>query len=189
MTDVRIAAVGALFACAAICGCEGSPYDPQAHEQFLSAVKAGNASVVVFPACVRSRTAEYNHEVGAALAAYFNDSGFARATVSEQEPVLKTQWQMNQAKMWRQSAESFRAHIAEHPIDADYALLAEYLLLGDGGVGGIHCYVVDRQGRLAEGLLLNSHHEEFSEANPQTIDDCTKVLEAVIDEAWRRNAD
>lgn len=183
MRTTRFLEAAATLSLAAILGC-GSIIDPEAQKQFLAAV--GDTSVVVFPACVRAKEATYDHDAATTLAAHFNETGFATATVATEEPFLAAEWQMNQAKMWRQSAQSFAEYIQEHPIDADYALIPEFLIGGGGGVGGIHCYVVDRQGRLAEGLLLNSHHQAFSSASPKTVEDCTQVLQNVIDDAWKK---
>jgi hypothetical protein len=108
--------------------------------------------------------------------------GLAEVTLSEAEVPITGSWGMNQAKMLRESAEAFAAYIVEHPIETEYALLAEYLILGTGVPGGIHCYILDGQGRVAYVVLLNSHWSEFSDADPQTVEDCTDVLIGVLRE-------
>ena len=62
----------------------------------------------------------------------------------------------------------------------DYALLPEYLFVGSAAVGGIHCYIVDADGRLAFVVLQNSHWPEFTEVDPKTTDDCSTVLITVL---------
>ena len=82
----------------------------------------------------------------------------------------------------RESAQAFADHILANPIVTEYGFLAEYIFLaGGGGVGDIHCYILDTSGIVAFVVLLNSHHEPFSAADPQSIEDCTSVL---IDVVW-----
>ena len=78
--------------------------------------------------------------------------------------------------MWQESAAALGAYVQANPITTEYALLAEYLILGTENVGGVHYYIVDSQGTLAYGILLNSHHSEFIDADPQDTDDCTDLV-------------
>ncbi len=49
--------------------------------------------------------------------------------------------------------------------DADYSLVLEIVMQpGNQVVFGIHCYVLDQQGRNAFSFLLNSHHQIFVDA-------------------------
>ena len=49
--------------------------------------------------------------------------------------------------------------------DADYSLVLEIVMLpGNQAVFGIHCYVLDQQGRNIFSFLLNSHHQIFVDA-------------------------
>jgi hypothetical protein len=77
--------------------------------------------------------------------------------------------------------------VRENPIRTDYALLPEYLF-GRTKAGGIHCYVLDGQGTLADVVLLNDHWPRFAEVDPRTVEDCTDVLINVLRDSWQ-NAD
>ena len=87
--------------------------------------------------------------------------------------------------MLRESAESFAAYLRDHPSGTDYALLPEYLFGADAAVG-IHAYVLDESGTVADAVLLNSHWARFSEADPRTVEQCTDVLGGVLRDDWRQ---
>lgn len=158
----------------ALTGCQG-PVDPNAEQAFKQ--KLGSTSVTVFPAFIRhGADGLYDPNAAVKIAAFLNEQKLAQASASTVEVPLTGEWRINQAKMFRISAESFAAYVKANPIETDYALLPEYLMGGGGGVGGVHCYLVSRDGTLAFGILLNSHQKIFSDANPKTKEDCTGIL-------------
>ena len=101
-------------------------------------------------------------------------------TISQEQVPITGPWHANQAGMLSESAADFAAYITDHPVETEYALLPEYLFLGGGAVGGIHCYIIDGENRLAFVVLLNSHWPIFAEMDPKTVDDCTDVLIAAL---------
>ena len=164
-----LAIVGSLL----VSGCNAT--DPAAEEAFLSAL--GNTSVTVFPAFVRDGVDPlYDPSAATAIGAFLEDAELADASVADQEVPITGPWHCNQARMLRESAVDFATYLRENPVENEYALLPEYLFLGGGGVGGIHCYIIDGENRLAFVVLLNSHWSIFAEMDPKTIDDCTDVL-------------
>ncbi len=167
--------LGALWASA---GCRGI-IDEEANATFLKTL--GRTSVTIYPAFVRQGQ-ESSYEPGAAEAVgeFFADEGLATVTVSQEQVPISGGWHMNQARMLRESAEDFAKYVVEHDVATDYALLPEYLTGSTGGVGGIHCYLLDAEGTVAYAVLLNSHHRPFYEADPQTVADCTAVLIGVL---------
>lgn len=173
----RIVSVGAIAA-VSIVGCRGI-VDPQAKEALLASL--GDTSVTVFPAFVREGgDHRYDAAAAANIGQFLGDDGLASATVSDEEVPISGSWRMNQARMLRESAADFAAYVTANPVETDYALLPEYLKGGSGGVGGIHCYVLDAEGIVAWAVLLNSHWEPFADAAPKTADDCTNVLIDVL---------
>jgi hypothetical protein len=163
-------------------GCNGLA-DPAAHEALLA--KRGATSFTVYPAYVRRREARYDQASAERLAEFLRAEGLAEATASDEQVPITGPWHRSQPAMLRESAESFAAYLREHPIETDYALLAEYLYVGRDVPGGIHCYVLDRHGTLADAVLLNSHWPEFSDPDPRTVEDCTDILIGVLREEWR----
>ena len=162
-------------------GCSKGITDPEAEE--ILGQKLGNTSFTVFPAYIRYGEGDdsYDEDAATSLGLFFQDEDLAIVTLSEEKVPLQETWHSNQAQMLQESAQAFAAYILANPISTEYGVLAEYIFLaGSGSVGGIHCYILDTSGKLAFVVLLNSHHEVFSEADPQTIEDCTSVLIDVL---------
>ncbi|NOG54285.1 MAG: hypothetical protein HND57_08145 [Planctomycetes bacterium] len=164
-------------------GCAG-PIDNQACSEFIGSVEQAQApgaaptvSITVFPTIVRSSEVSHDVDAGKAAADYFTSNGLAAVTWDEAGliPAGGT-WGHNQAKMFRQSIESFAQYLADAPIKTDYAFVSEYLISSNGRPVGVHGYLLKSDGTPAYGLLLNSHHEPFYETDPQTIEDATTVL-------------
>ena len=145
----------------------------------------GNTSITVFPAYVRGKEGSYDDKAASKLADFFNAEGLAKATASDRHVPITGPWRMNQARMWKESSKEFGAYVRANPIDTKYALLPEYLG-GRTEAVGIHAYIVNAEGEVAFQVLLNSHWEEFSKANPKTADDCTAVLVDVLRERLKK---
>jgi hypothetical protein len=166
----------AMAAAGASCG---GIVDPAAEAMFLQSL--GDTTITVFPAFVRGEDTSYDANAAEEVAGFFEAEGLAAASASDQEVPISGSWGSNQAKMLRSSAVSFAACLGENPVGTEFALLPEYLM-GPGYAVGIHCYVIDSEGRIAFVELLNSHHAPFSNADPQTVEDCTEVLISVLRE-------
>lgn len=162
----------------------GCNREPSAEEQrFLAAL--GDTSITVYPAYVRiGRSGHYDAGCADRIAAFLRDAKLADVTRSDAQPDLDRGWHSNQARMWRESCDAFAEFVKANPPPTDYALIAEYLKGAEQGVaGGVHVYVVTREGAEAFGVLLNSHHKTFRDVNPSTPDECTT---AAIREVKRR---
>ncbi len=168
--------VGCAMAVTAI-GCRGIT-DPAANEILMT--KLGHTSFTVFPAFVRRGSkVRCDRKACETLAEFIREEKLGTAAVSEALVPIGGPWRMNQARMLRESAESFAAFLEKSPIDTDYALLPEYLG-GPHEIGGIHAYLLDAEGRVAYAVLLNSHWPAFSDAAPKNAADCTDVLMTVF---------
>ena len=158
-------------------GCKG-PIDPQLEQRFIADLPT--ATVVVFPAFVRGETTSYDDQAAKAFAGALREKGISAAAVADHVPIAGG-WGHNQARMFRNSFESLAGYVAAHPVEADYAVLPEYLM-GHNQAVGIHLYVVDKHGQIMAGFLLNSHQDVFSKANAKTVEDCTKLAETVFED-------
>ena len=164
-------------------GCGGIT-DSQAQQWLMG--NLGNTTVTVFPAFSRrGKTPAYEDRAALEIAAFLESDGLAEPTVSNARVPITGPWHGNQAKMLRESAQSFVTYLSENPVETEYALLPEYLF-GRSEAGGVHCYIVDRDGKIAHAVLLNSHHMPFSKATPKTAEDCTKVLIGVLRGSLKR---
>ena len=137
----------------------------------------GNTSMTVFPVFVRDGE-QKRYDPGAAntIGEFLTQENLATVTVSQAEVPITSQWGINQAKMFRDSAADFATYVRENPLETDYALLAEYLFGGRGDPSGVHVYLLDAEGTVAWANLLNSHHKAFTDVDPQTTDDCTTLV-------------
>ena len=159
-------------------GCDYKMTDPE--RGFVRSL--GTATVTVYPAYLRLG-ADGEHHAGSAeqLAKFLADDKLAVATVSTDEPPLTAKLQMNQSKMFLESLASFQAYIREHPIQTDYAMMAEYLKGGrTGNAGGVHVYVVDKNGNNALAFLSNDHFPEFNSRPSVTPEECCEIAIAGI---------
>ena len=170
--------LGFVALCATIglaCGGCGGIVDEQAEQKFRRDL--GNTSITVFPVFVRDgEQHRYDADAATAIGESLTQAGLATVTASAAQVPITSRWGMNQAKMFRDSAADFGAYVRANPIETDYALLAEYLIGGRGVPVGVHLYLVDAQGTAAYAILFNSHHSEFTDVNPQTVEDCTTIV-------------
>lgn len=178
-----LCALAALAALLAGSGCRSS-IDDQDREAFRA--KLGSTSFTVYPAHLHRHDGSTFDEASAVrLAAVLNDEGYGRAVASDRHAPIDVEPGMNQLRMWRDTAAQFGAWIAAEPPETDYAILTEQLGGGEGHViGGLHAFVVDRSGKLVDGLLLNSHHDGFEAAQARTPAEGTEVLVTVLREDW-----
>lgn len=173
-----IGGVSALVALAVVVGLNmggcGGVADPAAEKQFMQVL--GETTVTVFPTCVREgKQLRDDADSAARIRAFLEDENLAKAVRSDVHVPITSEWGMNQARMFRDSAADFAAFVKANPIDTEYAVMAEYLF-GKSEAGGVHVYVVRKDGVIAYGSLWNSHQKVFSDVSPRTVDECTDVL-------------
>jgi hypothetical protein len=177
-----------LSACAAalavLPACQG-PIDEEVRQAFLG--RLGSVSFTVYPAHLDSGDGEgWDRPSAERLAAAIEALGCGTATVADVQVPVRAEPGMNQARMFRESAEGFAAWVAAHPPATDYAVWPEFLgFSGTREVGGLHLYVCSRDGTLVDGQLLNSHHEPFRAAHPVTAAQCAEVLVEVLRADWK----
>jgi len=148
--------------------------------------RLGHTSVTVFPTAIRAIGREqpvtYNTAAAAKAGQFIEEQKLATVTLAGSEVPLTGGWGNNQAKMFSTSATEFGAYVKAHPIGTEYAFMAEYLISGNW-VGGVHYYIVDANGVVAMGHLSNSDWPVFKRINPQSLEDCDRLLIAMIEEA------
>ncbi|MFH1749062.1 MAG: hypothetical protein ABIG44_18685 [Planctomycetota bacterium] len=141
----------------------------------------GDMSITVFPVFVRDgEMPRYNPDARETIGTCLTDNDLGTVSLASAEVPITSVWGMNQAKMFKQSVADFAAHVRSNAVATDYALLAEYLIGGQGAPVGVHIYLVDAEGAVAYARLLNSHHDEFNAVNPQSVADCTTMVMNVL---------
>lgn len=165
-------------------GC-GGVVDSQAEKQFQA--DAGRITVTIFPAYLRDgRAGGYDDAAATTIADALRERNLATVTVSAVHIPFSGRPNFNQAKMLRETLAEFAEYVRTHPIETDYALIPEYLIMGNGHVGGVHALLVDKQGTCAYALGLNSHHEPFQRVDPKSPEDGTRIVLDVMLPEWPR---
>ncbi|MGH9881695.1 MAG: hypothetical protein ACRD6N_09695 [Pyrinomonadaceae bacterium] len=179
MWAIAVCYAGALAAVAC-----GRYAEENLEKEFLR--NLGTTSITVFPAYIRQhKSSSYDSAAAASISAFLRNEGFAEAVLSNAKVPISGTGRMNQSRMFRESSREFATYLRANRIQTRYALLAEYVMTGNEGVGGIHCYILHSDGVPASGLLLNSHHKAFAEAAPKTPADCTAVIIRVLRERFK----
>ena len=129
------------------------------------------------------------HDVDLAqkILALLREEKLAAPVLTTTPAELPVQWRANQAKMAQHRAKAFAETVKKDVIQTDYALLAEILCNADETqVMGVHYYLSDRGGQLADGGLVNSHWDEFKQVQPRDRQGGYEVLARMLRTNWKR---
>jgi len=165
MKSAVIWAIGVCFTGALAAAACGRYAEETSEKEFLRSL--GQTSITVFPAYIRQhKSSSYDSAAAASIAAFLRNEGFAEAVLSNEKVPISGAFRVNQSRMFRETSREFASYLRVNPIQTRYALITEYLMTGNEGVGGVHCYVIRKDGMRAFGVLLNSHHKSFAQAAP-----------------------
>lgn len=169
-----------------ISGC-WSYLSSEARQKFES--REESFSVTVFPvSIVVGSERQQDAELASEIADFINANQLADAVMGEGDIEIPVKWGRNQAKMAQQSALSYAEQIKSANIMTDYALLVEILCnSSETKVGGIHYYLCDKEGNLADGGLCNSHWENFQKVKPHDRKGGTEVVKLMLTDAWDKS--
>jgi hypothetical protein len=119
-----------------------------------------------------------------ALAEMLTHEGLGRADAIGAELKFEIKPNNNQLRVISDTAKAFQNFLRKNPPTADYALLAEYGIgrFPDGrtAVDGIGLIVCDRNGAWVLVTGRNSHQPDFQQINPQSSDDCNRLVVEVM---------
>ena len=169
----------------ALAGC-WSYISTEAHSRFQG--RTSPVSVTIFPVnVVKGRTLVHDAALAQKLAALLQRETLADAVAATAPAKVTVEWGMNQARMAQRSAKAFAALVQKSSIQTDYALLAEILCNPDETqVLGVHYYLSDRNGQLADGGLANSHWDDFQQVLPRDRQGGYEVLVRMLRANWKR---
>ncbi len=144
------------------------------------------STVAVYPVRVSGKS---DAPLAAWLAELLTKEGLGRAEASATDPKLQIQPSTNQTRIIWDLARAFQDFLRKNPPAADYALLADYGIgrTTDGKtvVGGVQFVLCDRKGDWVLVDLQNSHHADFQRINPQSPDDCNRLVVEALKKAVR----
>jgi hypothetical protein len=164
-----------LIICLLLCGCGAVKDEDEARFR----KDLGKMTITVYPAVVRgmgeSDSPTWDGQAAKEIAGWIESKGLAKTEISSQSLQIAAKPSVNQARMFKSSMTSFAAWAKADPPKTDYACVAEYLMMRNGKVGGVHVYFIRSDGVPAFGTLSNSHWEEFKAVNPASVPDATRV--------------
>ncbi len=135
------------------------------------------STIAVFPVRISGKSDE---QAAVRLAEMLTKKDIGHAEPVHSDLKLDVKPNTNQAKIVWDIARAFRDFLCKHPPAADYALLADYSIghTADGklAVGGVQFILCDRKGGWVLVDLRNSHHPDFQRINPQSPDDCNRLV-------------
>ena len=135
----------------------------------------GAAAVAVFP--VRLSNDEVSKDSAAQLAKLLNKKKLGKAEVFNSPLRVKIQRTHNEQKLLWDLARAFQDHLQQNPVDADYALLADYMISRrNGRVRAVHFVVCDRSGEWVIVDFQNDHHGDFQSIDPKSREDCDRLV-------------
>jgi hypothetical protein len=148
----------------------------KAMDQRLEAMKqAGSTtSVLIYPARVGGDHADPN--CAAHLCELLNEAKLCHASVRETAPVMEGSGWPNEMHVLWLFARNVREYVAQHPVDSDYVLFADYWFAPNGRVWAVHFVLCDYAGDWVIVDLQNSHQEAFKRINPQNLEDCDRLV-------------
>lgn len=135
--------------------------------------KLKDSRIVVLP----TRVADRGDAGSASRLAHGMSEALGISVAALSEPVnLDIPGSSNEQRMLWDFARKLREHLRNHPIDADYILMADYLAeFAKGHVGAVHVVICDRTGDWVSVDFQNSHHPDFRRISPKSIEDCDKL--------------
>jgi hypothetical protein len=147
-----------------------------AMEKQLKTMKQAGSSarVLVYPARVGGDHADPN--CAAHLCELLNNAKLCRASVAKTAPVMEGSGWPNEMQVLWLFARNVRGYVAQHPVDSDYVLFADYWFAPDGRVWAVHTVLCDRAGEWVMVDLQNSHQEAFQRINPKVLEDCDRLV-------------
>ena len=157
---------------------------PEASKEFNA--RGDPFSVSVYPVNVirPPGTIHPNLRLAEKVVAFLKTEELAKPVLVKEPMLYNFVFSPNQTKIVANSAKAFAARVREAGIGTDYALLVEIMILPNGAPGGVHYYLSDPEGELADGSFTNDHWDEFKEVQPKTPDDGYEVAIRMLRRIW-----
>ena len=134
----------------------------------------GDAKLLVYP--VQTGDAA-NAQHAANLVQKLNKELDAQSVAADTPLDIEIAASSNEQKRLWDLARGFREHVRKVKPDADYVLVAEYLIRPhDKQVWTVHFVVCDRAGEWVIVDFQNNHHADFNAIKPKTAEDCGDLV-------------
>jgi len=114
------------------------------------------------------------------LAALLNEGGVFPSEAGQLTPSFAIRGNMDEQKVLWDTARAFREFVRKNPPATEYALFADYGIFSpspdQSKVSHVHFIVCDRAGGWVIVDFQNSHHRDFQQIDPQSAEDCSRLL-------------
>jgi len=111
------------------------------------------------------------------LAKLLNEDKLCHATEVNSPLSVRREPSHNEQIMLWDLARAVKAYVEAHPSNADYVLMADYIMRPDGkSAWAVHFVVCDRSGEWVIVDFQNDHHDDFKRINPRTTHDCARLV-------------
>jgi len=134
--------------------------------------RAATATLLVVPTRIDGA---FSRESAASIAARCVDAKWTRATAAESGPQPARSATMNQQKVAWSLAHELSTWVKERRPDADFVLMADYLI-GEKGVLGVQWAICDREGRIVMVEIQNDHQKAFKAIDPRDSAQCDELV-------------
>ncbi len=145
-------------------------------------------SVTVYPVNVvlGESTVEHDKDIARKIIMFLRKENLADPVLGRTVVEIPVKWGNDQSGMAKRSAITFASIVKEIGIETEYALLVEILCnQSETKVRGVHFYLSDRTGNLANGGLTNSNWEEFKEVQPLDRQGGYEVVIRMLRNNWK----
>ena len=138
--------------------------------------KAGlSAKVAIYP--VRLSNDEVGKKDAAHLAKLLSERKLGEAKAVDSSLRVEIKPARNEQKLLWDLARAFQDHLKQNPPEADYALLADYMMHPRAErAWAVHFVVCDRNGEWVIVDYQNDHHGDFQSVDAKTHDDCGRLV-------------
>jgi len=157
---------------------------PEASKEFNARVDPFSVSVYPVNVIRPPGTIHPNVQLAEKVVTFLETEELAKPLLVKEPVLYDFVFSANQTKIVANSAKAFAAQVKEAGIGTDYALLVEIMILPNGTPGGVHYYLSDPEGEIADGSFTNDHWDEFKEVQPKTPDDGYEVATRMLHRIW-----
>lgn len=106
--------------------------------------------------------------------------GFKSVVAAEAGPMLDLKGSPNEQEVLWRAARQVRTWVQQHKPQSEYVLVADFAIgrtAKETKVAAVHWIVCDRQGDWVLVDYQNSHHADFQQVAPKSVEDCVRLVE------------
>lgn len=149
-------------------------------EAFRKAAKS--ARIMVYPPHAGT---EYSADGARRIAEQLTAAGWKRVQAAAPGPQFPIARDMNEQKALWSLARGLSEAVRSSPPDAEYVVMADYLMMTPDAVGAVHTVVCNASGEIVFADMQNSHFKEFQALKTKSFQECDQLVARRIRELAR----